>query len=56
MTYLDELSHSQLEMLAEEAEDYLYDKHITLWSHSYVNIINLAVHNGFNVDQFIKVI
>jgi len=49
MTNLDFLTHTQLEMLAEEAEDYLIELNIPLSSHSYVNIIQLAQKHGFNV-------
>lgn len=41
------LSHSQIESLAEEAEDFLMDLNVPLISHSYVNIITQAVSLGF---------
>ena len=49
-TNLNELSHSQLESLAEDATDYLWDRNISLYSHSYVNIITQAVSYGFKVS------
>ena len=49
-TNLDELSTSQLESLAEDATDYLWDRNIELYSHSYVNIITQAVSYGFKVS------
>ena len=49
-TNLNELSHSQLEFLAEDATDYLWDRNIELYSHSYVNIINQAIRQGFKVS------
>ena len=47
MIDLDHLSHEELESLAEDAEDYLWDRNIPLYSHSYVNIISQAVSYGF---------
>ena len=54
MTNLDSLTHTQLEMLAEEAEDYLMKLNIPLTSHSYVNIIQLAQKYGFNVTASVS--
>jgi hypothetical protein len=42
-------SHEALEELAEEAEDFLYDRDIELTSHSYENIIQQAQQHGFKV-------
>jgi hypothetical protein len=42
-------SHEALEELAEEAEDFLYDRDIELTSHSYENIIKQAQQHGFIV-------
>ena len=50
MIDLDYLSHEELESLAEDAEDYLIDRNISLYSHSYVNIINQAIRQGFKVS------
>lgn len=47
MIDLDYLSHEELEILAEDAEDYLIDHNISLYSHSYANIITQAVYHGF---------
>ena len=42
-------SHEALETIAEEAEDFLYDRDIELTSHSYGNIIQQAQKYGFKV-------
>ena len=42
-------THEALEELAEEAEDFLYDRDIELTSHSYENIIKQAQQHGFIV-------
>ena len=42
-------SHEALETIAEEAEDFLYDRDIELTSHSYENIIAQAQQHGFLV-------
>ena len=47
LDHLHHLSHEELESLAEDAEDYLWDRNISLYSHSYVNIISQAVRHGF---------
>ena len=46
---LSQLTHDQLEMIAEDAEDFLYDRDIELTSHSYKNIILQAQKHGFKV-------
>jgi hypothetical protein len=46
---LNQLTHDQLEMIAEDAEDFLYDRDIELTSHSYGNIILQAQKYGFKV-------
>jgi hypothetical protein len=46
---LSKLSHNQLEMLSEEAEDWMYDHGIHLNSHSYTGIITQALHHGFKL-------
>jgi hypothetical protein len=51
---LEKLSHSELEFLAELAEDFLFDRDIKLTSHSYRNIITEAVENGFNLPLAIQ--
>ena len=51
---LDELSHDELEILAECCEDYLLHRNIPLYSHSYVNIITHAIKEGFQVSKFLR--
>jgi hypothetical protein len=46
---LNQLTHDQLEELAEDAEDFLNDRDIELTSHSYENIIAQAQQHGFKV-------
>jgi hypothetical protein len=46
---LNQLTHDQLEMIAEDAEDFLNDRDIELTSHSYGNIIQQAQKYGFKV-------
>ena len=45
----DHLSHEQLESLAEDATEYLWDLNIDLISPSYVNIIDQAIRHGFQI-------
>ena len=45
----NQLTHEALEELAEDAEDFLYDRDIELTSHSYENIIQQAQKYGFKV-------
>jgi hypothetical protein len=44
---LSRLSHSLLEVVAEDAEDFLNNLSVPLMSHSYENIIQQAVSLGF---------
>jgi hypothetical protein len=46
---LNSLTHIQLEMLSEDAEEYLFDKGIPLTSHSYKAIIIKAQRHGFKI-------
>ena len=46
---LNQITNEQLEILAEEAEDFLHDRDIELTSHSYENIISQAQQHGFKV-------
>jgi hypothetical protein len=50
---VDSLSHEQLEIVSENAEEFLYSKNVKLMSHSYENIILQAIAHGFEfqVDQ-----
>lgn len=41
------LSHLLLEVVAEDAEDFLSDLSVPLMSHSYENIIQQAISLGF---------
>jgi hypothetical protein len=47
MTNLNSLTHSQLEMIAEDAEEFLIEREIELISHSYGSIIRQAQQHGF---------
>jgi len=49
MKLIDEMTHEELEILSEIAEEYLEDKNIPLISHSYRAIILQAQENGFFV-------
>ena len=44
---LSKLTHEQLELLAEDAEEFLNDLNVRLTSHSYENIIKLAIIHKF---------
>lgn len=46
---LNELTHEQLETIAEDAEDFLNEMRIELISHSYGHIIAQAQQYGFKV-------
>ena len=52
MLELDSMSHEEKECLAEDCEDYLIHRHIPLHSHSYDNIINQALREGYQVKKF----
>jgi len=52
MLNLENLTHEQKESLAEDCEDYLLHRHIPLHSHSYDNIINQALREGYQVKKF----
>jgi len=49
---LDSLTHDQLEALSEDCEDYLVHRYIPLTSHSYSNIINQAIKEGYQIEKF----
>jgi hypothetical protein len=49
---LDNITHEEKEALAEDCEDYLIHRHIPLYSHSYDNIINQALKEGYQLDKF----
>jgi hypothetical protein len=48
----DSLTHDQLEALSEDCEDYLIHRYIPLTSHSYSNIINQAIKEGYRLEKF----
>lgn len=52
MIDLDKLTHEEQEALAEDCEDYLIHRHIPLHSHSYDNIINQALKEGYQLIKF----
>ena len=52
MLNLENLTHEQKESLAEDCEDYLLHRHIPLHSHSYDNIINQALREGYQMSRF----
>jgi len=52
MIDLDKLTHEEKEALAEDCEDYLIHRHIPLYSHSYDNIINQALKEGYQLIKF----
>ncbi len=52
MIDLDNLTHEQKEALAEDCEDYLVHRHIPLHSHSYDNIIDQAMKEGYQIVKF----
>ena len=49
---LDNISHEEKEALAEDCEDFLLHRNIPLYSHSYDNIINQALKEGYQLDKF----
>jgi hypothetical protein len=52
MLDLETLSHEQKELLAEDCEDFLLHRNIPLRSHSYDNIINQALREGYQLSKF----
>jgi len=52
MIDLTKLTHEDKEALAEDCEDYLIHRHIPLHSHSYDNIINQALKEGYQIVKF----
>jgi hypothetical protein len=46
---LNQLTHEQQEMIAEDAEEFLIEREIELISHSYGSIIRQAQQHGFKV-------
>jgi len=52
MIDLTKLTHEDKEALAEDCEDYLIHRHIPLHSHSYDNIINQALKEGYQLIKF----
>jgi len=52
MSDLEKITHEQKEALAEDCEDFLLHRHIPLHSHSYDNIINQALREGYQMSRF----
>ena len=52
MIDLDNISHEEKEALAEDCEDFLLHRNIPLYSHSYDNIINQALKEGYQLRKF----
>tara|TARA_B100000530_G_scaffold316594_1_gene247020 strand:- start:549 stop:731 length:183 start_codon:yes stop_codon:yes gene_type:complete len=52
MLDLEKITHEQKEALAEDCEDFLLHRHIPLHSHSYDNIINQALREGYQMSRF----
>jgi hypothetical protein len=52
---LNLLTHELKEALAEDCEDYLIHRHIPLHSHSYDNIIQQALKEGYQMSKFDRV-
>ena len=49
---LDNITHEEKEALAEDCEDFLLHRNIPLYSHSYDNIINQALKEGYQLSKF----
>ena len=49
---LDNISHEEKEALAEDCEDFLLHRNIPLYSHSYDNIINQGLKEGYQLRKF----
>jgi len=52
MIDLVNISHEEKEALAEDCEDFLLHRNIPLYSHSYDNIINQALKEGYQLHKF----
>ena len=52
MIELSNLTHEQKELLAEDCEDFLLNLKIKLHSHSYNNIIQQALNEGYQLHKF----
>jgi len=46
------MTHEEKECLAEDCEDYLIHRHIPIHSHSYDNIINQTLKEGYQIKLF----
>ena len=49
---LDQLTHVQKELLADDCEDFLLHRSIPLQSHSYDHIIQQALKEGYQLSKF----
>jgi hypothetical protein len=54
MIDLENLTHEEKEALADACEDFLLHRNIPLYSHSYDNIINQALKEGFQVKKYLN--
>jgi hypothetical protein len=52
MIDLNNITHEDKEALAEDCEDFLLHRNIPLYSHSYDNIINQALREGYQLNKF----
>ena len=48
---LNDLTHEALEIVSEDATEYLTERNIRLVSHSYQNIILQAIKHGFIIND-----
>jgi len=53
---IESLSHEELEVLAEDCEDFLVHRYIPLNSHSYYNIVRQAFLEGYQYERFDRVV
>jgi len=50
-SFLDDMTHENKEVLAEDCEDFLLHRHIPLYSHSYDEIIMQAIKEGYQLHK-----
>lgn len=56
-SFLDDMTHENKEVLAEDCEDFLLHRHIPLYSHSYDEIIIQAIKEGYQLhkcDRYVR--
>lgn len=49
---LNNITHEEKELLSNACEDFLLHRNIPLYSHSYDNIINQALKEGFQLKKY----